>query len=553
MVAALSTLADDWNTGVGGNSARDSLSTEVGPTSPEILWQGSRPAIVAQQAAIEGDLVVMARIESFDIPTGTWIVAHDLFTGEERWAVQLPFDFESDWRSRVSAIRDGRVYATRAGNTNESFLYALDVKDGSILWQSEDLVDEATTESLAFTAEGDLIVGNFESLIRIDATDGSTMWQVARSCPTSNGCLSAVFGDRVYVWEASANGPIVTAFHVDDGSRLYSTPGIGGGFVQQLGLLVGPDGAIYAPRTQNNEITDFFVAFEDTGSEFIEKWSRPLGYVPFASFGIGLDGSVYMYETPSKSELRILRLDPADGSVIDESNLLPINFPAQPRIAIDATGTIFFTNGGFSQGRLFSFDPDLTERWSSAVQNVNVGGPAIGQDGMLIVCGVGNDVRAYFTGSISTPAELTDLSIVDGSLIDGGLDELVESDDESVQTRSEPGFFASEPNVMEIIIGAHTQVTAPTMLDLTIESRINHPQGTATIGLHNWTSDTFDDIGTHDLGFDETIATFDGIDATDYVRDSDSRIELSLRHVVAVIFTAAGFDSFIDQTRVGVE
>ncbi len=104
-------VADDWNTGAGGDSSRDCFSTEIGPTDPEILWDGSLPAIVAQQAAIEGDVVVMARITSFTIPTGTTIIAHDLSTGATLWDTQLPFDFPDSWRSRVSAIRDGRVYA----------------------------------------------------------------------------------------------------------------------------------------------------------------------------------------------------------------------------------------------------------------------------------------------------------------------------------------------------------------------------------------------------------------------------------------------------------
>ena len=71
--------AGDWNTGVGGNPARDSLSCDVGPTSPDILWQGSLPAIVAQQAAIDGDIVVMARITSFTIPTGRASSSHCRF------------------------------------------------------------------------------------------------------------------------------------------------------------------------------------------------------------------------------------------------------------------------------------------------------------------------------------------------------------------------------------------------------------------------------------------------------------------------------------------
>ncbi len=392
----LAGVEDDWETGVGGNSARHSLSPRLGPTAPQPLWSGSLPGIVAQQAAIDGHVVVTNRIASFTIPTGTWIVAHDLFTGGLLWQMRLPYDFPgTSWRSRASAIRDGRVYATRAGNTNLDYLYALDVADGSILWQSEDLVDEATTESLAFAGDGDLVAGNFASVLRIDAETGTTVWSELRTCPTTNGCQVAVFGDRVYLWEASAGGPKVTAFDLTTGARLYSSDPIGGGVIRQVGLLVGPDGTVYAPRTQNNVITDFFVALEDTGAALVEKWSVPMGYTPFASFGVGPDGSVYAYD----ADEQIIRLDPDTGDVLDTSITLraPGEISLPGRIAIGADGILYVTNGGFSDGALFSVDPDLTLRWSTKITNVNVGGPAMGPCGVLVVCGIGTDVRAYQT------------------------------------------------------------------------------------------------------------------------------------------------------------
>ena len=386
----------DWNTGSGGSASRDCLSSEVGPTAPEILWEGSLPAIVSQQAVIEGSFMVLARITSFTIPTGTTIVAHDLHTGEMLWDTQLPFNNPDEWRSRVSAIRDGQVYATRAGNTNLAPLYALDVKDGSIIWESEDPIDESTTEGLAFAPNGDLIVGNFSSVMRIDKTDGSTVWQTGRTCPTTNGCLVSVFGDRAYYWEASGDGPKVTALDIADGTVLYSSDGIGGGFIEQLGLFVGPDGIVYAPRTQNNPVTDFLVALQDTGKALVEQWSAPMGYTPFGTMGVGPDGSVYSYLTDNDNDLfTVVRLDPVDGELLDESEPLAFSFPLQPRMAIDIDGKVFVTNGGFGNGALFSFDADLNLRWSVNITGVNLGGPAIGEHGILIVCGTGSDVRAY--------------------------------------------------------------------------------------------------------------------------------------------------------------
>ncbi len=392
LLAGPAALAD-WYTGVGGNTARYARMDVQGPTGRDLLWEGSRPAIVSQQGCCEEDLLVVSRISSFDIPTGTWIVAHELETGAERWAVQLPYNFpDVSWRSRVSAIRDGQVYASRSGGySNQDYLYALDPIDGSILWESAGLISESTTESLGFAPNGDLIVGNFTSVMRIDHTDGSTVWEVPRSTPTSNGAQAAIYGNRAYVWESSAGGPMVTAFDLEHGDRLFSSEALSPGWIQQICLFCGSQGTIYAPRSMNNPDTDFFVALADTGMGFKELWRVPMGYTPFAGFAEGPDGSVYTYSPM----IEVLRLDPATGAEISRSTRLPYDSPASPRMAIDQTGTVYLTNGGFESGELLVFTPDLELIWSDPLTGNNLGGPVLAADGTLVVCGTGTTVRAY--------------------------------------------------------------------------------------------------------------------------------------------------------------
>ncbi|MBK6909729.1 MAG: T9SS type A sorting domain-containing protein [bacterium] len=216
------------------------------------------------------------------------------------------------------------------------------------------------------------------------------MWRSARTSPTSGGSEAAVFGERAYLWEASPQGPKVTAFDLTSGARLYSSRGIGGGFIQQLSLLIGPNGTIYAPRTQNNVVSDSLVALQDNGTSFQDLWRVPLGFVPFGTLGIGPDGSVYSYSR----EFRVLRLNPLTGATLDSSQVIESDF-YQPRMAIDTAGVVFLTNGGFSQGKLLSFDANLQFLWDEEIPNVNIGNPAIGQFGHMIVCGTGTDVRCF--------------------------------------------------------------------------------------------------------------------------------------------------------------
>lgn len=398
------TLADNWPVGSGGKSSRHSLTTESGPEAADLLWQNGVSAVIAQQAVINGNIVAMSRIFNVNnVLQGTSIVAQDLTTGDTLWTKILPVEFpDSDWRSRVSAMNNGAVYATRSGNTNYSYMYALDESTGSVLWQSEGLVNESSSESCSFAPNGDLIVGNFDNIIRIDHTDGSTVWQTDRSCPTSNGQEVSVFENRGYYWEPAVAGPKVSVIDLESGAYLYSSESLSAGLIQQLGMMIGPDGVIYAPRSMNNSTTDFLFALKDNGSSFEELWSTPIGYIPFSTGGIGPDGSIYTYSANGE----IIRLDPENGSVLNSSQTIFTATAASPRMAIDVNGYVFVTNGEFATGELFSFNPDLTLRWSENITNVNIGGPAIGPGGTMVVCGVGTNVKA-FQGSYSLQANFT--------------------------------------------------------------------------------------------------------------------------------------------------
>jgi outer membrane protein assembly factor BamB len=73
-------------------------------------------------------------------------------------------------------------------------------------------------------------------------------------------------------------------------------------------------------------------------------------------------------------------------------------------MAVDSRGVLYVSNGnagGLGGGKLYSFNPDLTERWSTPIDgNLNQGGPVLATDGTLIIASTGTDVRAYRTATI---------------------------------------------------------------------------------------------------------------------------------------------------------
>jgi outer membrane protein assembly factor BamB len=85
--------------------------------------------------------------------------------------------------------------------------------------------------------------------------------------------------------------------------------------------------------------------------------------------------------------------------------VIPADFAA-PHFAIDSAGKVFFSNGAFSNGRLYAFNADLTERWHQHVPNINIGGPALGNNGTLVIAGIGTNLRAWRTPRSALLADL---------------------------------------------------------------------------------------------------------------------------------------------------
>jgi hypothetical protein len=157
--------------------------------------------------------------------------------------------------------------------------------------------------------------------------------------------------------------------------------------------MAGPDGTLYFNRTQNNPGTDYFYAFEDTGTGFAEKWHVAAANACAPEFGAGPGGTVY-FVIPGPC---LAGADADYGTILAQTDTIP-GYSAC-RLAVDAAGNVFMSNGGFSGGHLYVFTADLEPLWDTAVPGINIGGPAIGASGTLVVCGTGTDVRAYRSGT----------------------------------------------------------------------------------------------------------------------------------------------------------
>jgi hypothetical protein len=376
----------------GGNAGRNAQSDEIGPATASELWSGGRPSLIAWQPVIDGGRAVMVRMTDFGSsgdPEASPVVAMDLNTGDELWFTHLPYQ-PGDWTSWVAGVRDGRVYAANSGNgaSVAAKVYGLDIATGDVVWESVDTVTAGPYDGVVFAPDGDLIVGNFRSIMRIDADDGSTVWSTPRTCSVSSSCGVAVHGDSVYGVDSIFGGHAVERYDLATGANLYAGP-IMAGSIAQSTPLVAPDGTIYFSRTQNNPTVDHFYSHSDTGSEIVRNWEVPARWTTHSELGVIPDGSPLMVAPGDE----LHRLDPATGAMTGTTG--PLAALTGSRIVVDGEGVVYLSNEEFSDGRLWAFTSDLDPIWDVPLVNINIGGPALGRAGTLVVCGVGTDVRAY--------------------------------------------------------------------------------------------------------------------------------------------------------------
>ncbi|MEN8225050.1 MAG: T9SS type A sorting domain-containing protein [Bacteroidota bacterium] len=397
---------------MGGNPARNGLSQYLGPLvepggEPELYWSGGESAVIGSMPTIEGDKLILSRRWPSASQTESWIISYNVYDGTELWKVTLPLDPESDHYAKVSGVDSEHVYATRAGGYySPSWLIALNIETGEVVWQSEEKVTEYDFETATFRENGDLIIGNQDEILCISKDDGSTLWTLSRETWSGgDGSSVAAYGNRGYYWDQAPGtiDMVVSACDLETGEHLFYSDAISTSSMQaqQSGLLAGPDGTVYAPRSNSVPEFDSIVSLSDKGDHFEENWRYPIGFVNFCSHGVGPDNTVYTYSR----DREVIRLDPASGSVLNTSIVIcngDMSF--FPWIAIGDDGMVYLVVEDYPFYKLYFFTPELELLWGEEIFKMR--GVALG-DSVLVVNGK-NDIRAY-KGRPNPGVGITDL------------------------------------------------------------------------------------------------------------------------------------------------
>ena len=389
----VSATASDW-VNYGGNNARNGQSPEIGPHGLDLLWSDTTDfSIIAWHPFSLGDRVFTIREAGFPSSGGSAndaLVAYDLETGTELWRTTLAFsgDTNTEWIAWCGGVRDGKVYASRSSNGKPQPIKAFDAATGVLVWTSAWSTEAWAHDGIVFAPDGDLIVGEFRHVTRINEQDGTTVWTAPRTGSVSGNCGAAATATAVYIDESVGGGNVLTRFDMATGARLYSSPVMNGFTNQNSPFLSADGGTVYFSRTQNNATVDFLYAFQDDGFQLTQLWSRAVRWTTSHEHALGADGSIYTFLANNE----FVRLDPANGGVLNSAGILsPIGTSnLSPKTAVDVNGHVYVSNNWASNppgdGRLWAFNADLSVNlFTLNLDRQNAGGPALGKHGTLLI------------------------------------------------------------------------------------------------------------------------------------------------------------------------
>jgi hypothetical protein len=159
--------------------------------------------------------------------------------------------------------------------------------------------------------------------------------------------------------------------------------------------------------------------------------------------------------------------------------------------------------------------------------------------------------RPRLVVNFEAPATLVDVATQFGTYVAGNANSVRTSDNSYYIARSIPGFTADEANLIEVRVGFIAGFGGST-LRIVYEGRNDHPVATVRTRLRNWATNVFEQVDIFNIGTVDSTRILNGVSATNRIRVSDQRIELSMRKSVFATFSVMGFQGMWDLTRINV-
>lgn len=295
--------------------------------------------------------------------------------------------------------------------------------------------------------------------------------------------------------------------------------------------------------------------FVDSGQRLDSQASTDVRLSDFDGDG-DLDAVVANIDAFGSDPSNRVYFNDGEGEFTDSGQTLGVQNTANIAVGdldLDGDQDIVFGHSGHEEpGEVFLNDGtgQFTSGGFLAVDGFKLALGDLDRDGDLDLYILASGSSRVLLNQTIERAGLTDFTVSFGEHLSGDLDTLDSSDDVRLRVRSRFGFLASEPNVLDLIIGASTGGVDPLTLGLRVEVRSNTPGTRMQLRLRNWAAARWDVAYQFAYGSAEVIEEAQGISAASYVRPSDGRIQFSLRSSALATFTAHGFVAEHDEAAV---
>ncbi|MDZ4711469.1 MAG: PQQ-binding-like beta-propeller repeat protein [bacterium] len=381
----------NWTT-VGGNSNRTGSAPESYGSSFGIQKTFIAPATIwGMPIFTYGNKFVTTRYTSLN-PLRALVCAFQFNSVNPLWTYG-----QNSGVNIIMGYNNNKIYVRDFQQNGVDSIFALNETNGSVIWKSRFTVERGIIWTAVFAANGDLIVpgSGTKRIMRINHTNGDTVWTNSRIIPNTGAESMCVNGNTLYAWEGSITTPKkILAIDINTGVVKYSSGDLPGDGDQEIPFTVSETGVIYCIRDGG-----LMYALKDNGTGITELWSRTVSHPvgTYTQIAVGKDSTVYI-----PFGKKIIRLDPANGSTINESIDLVSNGSINPRFALNKLGNVFVSNGADqpSEGKFFTFDNDLQQIGTGQPFAFNYYcGPAFGNEELnpyYLFTGAGTEIKSWY-------------------------------------------------------------------------------------------------------------------------------------------------------------
>ncbi len=145
--------------------------------------------------------------------------------------------------------------------------------------------------------------------------------------------------------------------------------------------------------------------------------------------------------------------------------------------------------------------------------------------------------------------DLSNLRSPDGSIVSGGLSQLVESDDTYLRARARETGQVHQPHLLRMRVRANSALQNPSALSITIVGRITDVEAQTTVRLRDWVNGGWTQVDRYGMGMVEAEHETFIPHPENYIR-GDGRIRLEIEQIVFFPFTLGGFHSLFDEVSI---